>query len=107
MWGKKRLIDGAKKKKSNQTSHKRRIAQYKSTRTLLAREYLQDEKPDYDKIFDFTTDENWQRQQYAKDAIRRWVREGLIQGLSYDDIKRVVISEFRLHRDAMEHRKKR
>lgn len=100
-WGKRKLTDGQKRREANQNAQKRRVAEYKSQRALLANEYRQNEKPDYSHIFDYGDDGLSQMQKEISEAIRSWVRYGLQKKMTYDQIKSIVVSEFRLHRDIM------
>jgi hypothetical protein len=96
-------VDGQKQRESHANHQKRVVNQYKAQRALLANEYLR-EKPDYSKVFDYETDGLGILHKDISEAIRSWVRYGLQKHMTYDQIKAVVISEFRLHKDAMQRR---
>ncbi|MCU0481244.1 MAG: hypothetical protein MUE54_08535 [Anaerolineae bacterium] len=94
-----------KRKEELEQLRKDQLDEYHSRRSLLAREKYNQASHDYSQIFDFAHDNQDKRHFEIRENIRAWIRHALISGLSYDDIKGVVISEFRLHKQAMENRR--
>lgn len=94
-----------KRKEELEQLRKDQLDDYHSKRSLLAREKHNQASHDYSQIFDFAHDNQDKRHFEIRENIRAWIRHALINGLSYADIKGVVISEFRLHKQAMENRR--
>lgn len=93
-----------KRKEELEQLRREQLEEYYSRRSLLAHEKYRQEEHDYSQIFDFANDNRDKRHFEIRESIRGWIRYALMSGLNYDEIKSVVISEFRLHKSAMENR---
>lgn len=91
--------DVQKRNESNRKAQKRLVSEYKSRQSLLANEYNREPKPDYSNIFEFDHDGLSSKHPQIEASLRQWIRYGLTQQMTYDQIKTIVMSEFRLHRD--------
>lgn len=95
---------GQQSKKAHETAQKKLVNEYHAKRGALANEYLR-EQPDYSKVFDYEHDGLAKKQFEIGESIRQWVRWALVNKMTYKQIRDIVVSEFRLHREAMNRRK--
>jgi len=88
--------DGQRRKIANDNAQKKLVSEYIAQRDLLANEYLR-ERPDYSKVFDYGNDGMSLLHRDISEEIRSWIRHGLYKGMTYAQIKDIVLGEFRLH----------
>jgi hypothetical protein len=109
------VTNGQRKREAHFGEQKRRVAEYKSRRVLLAEEYNRNSKPNYDPIFDFPPPppqpkplplppppNNFQSAPNAHYSemeadLRGVIRHVLGHGMTYEQIKAIVVSEVRYH----------
>jgi hypothetical protein len=87
-----------RRKIANDNAQKKLVSEYIAKRDLLANEYLR-ERPDYSKVFDYGNDGMSLLHRDISEEIRSWVRHGLYKGMTYAQIKNIVVGEFRLHKE--------
>ena len=97
--------DVQKRNESNRNAQKRLASEHKALQALLANEYKRESKPDYGSIFAFEDDGLSSKLPQIEVELRRWIQEALAHKMSYKQIRDIVVSEFRLHRDTTERRK--
>lgn len=88
--------DGQRRKIANDNAQKKLVSEYIAQRDLLANEYLR-ERPDYSKVFDYGNDGMSLLHRDISEEIRSCIRHGLYKGMTYSQIKDIVLGEFRLH----------
>lgn len=109
-WSNRRVvIENGRKREEHERAQKRLVSEYESQRGLLANEATSTPKPDYSHIFDFKDTQTPYTPKpqntplnppvnhpVIADNLRYWVRSALWNGMSIDQIKSVIISEFKL-----------